>query len=63
MPWHPPAEAVPIVRVEIMYIIGSATGSPQDLYWLAHALYMTQQYHRAAHLLQAHQLDKVLQPF
>ena len=32
---------------------------PQDIYWLAQCLYLTAQYHRAAHALRSRKLDKV----
>ncbi|EDL22162.1 CDC16 cell division cycle 16 homolog (S. cerevisiae), isoform CRA_c [Mus musculus] len=32
---------------------------PQDVYWLAQCLYLTAQYHRAAHALRSRKLDKV----
>ncbi|PKU40082.1 cell division cycle protein 16 like protein [Limosa lapponica baueri] len=31
---------------------------PQDIYWLAQCLYLTAQYHRAAHALRSRKLDK-----
>ncbi|XP_053074314.1 cell division cycle protein 16 homolog isoform X2 [Acinonyx jubatus] len=32
---------------------------PQDIYWLAQCLYLTAQYHRAAHALRSRKLDKL----
>ncbi|XP_058526493.1 cell division cycle protein 16 homolog isoform X2 [Ochotona princeps] len=32
---------------------------PQDVYWLAQCLYLTAQYHRAAHALRSRKLDKL----
>ncbi|KAH0502455.1 Cell division cycle protein 16-like protein [Microtus ochrogaster] len=32
---------------------------PQDVYWLAQCLYLTAQYHRAAHALRSRKLDKM----
>ncbi|XP_058041934.1 cell division cycle protein 16 homolog isoform X1 [Ahaetulla prasina] len=32
---------------------------PQDIYWLAQCLYLTSQYHRAAHALRSRKLDKL----
>ncbi|XP_042316286.1 cell division cycle protein 16 homolog isoform X1 [Sceloporus undulatus] len=34
---------------------------PQDIYWLAQCLYLTAQYHRAAHALRSRKLDKLFE--
>ncbi|KAJ8962121.1 hypothetical protein NQ318_018078 [Aromia moschata] len=34
------------------------TGNPRDVYWLAQCMYLSKQYHRAAHLLRSRNLEK-----
>ena len=36
-----------------------ASGSAQDVYWYSYSLFLTGQFHRAAHQLKANKLDKV----
>ncbi|KAI4468097.1 hypothetical protein MML48_2g00018172 [Holotrichia oblita] len=37
----------------------STNNNPRDVYWLAQCMYLLKQYHRAAHLLRSHNLDKM----
>ena len=40
-------------------VVSLSSSEVQDVYWYAQTLYLTSEYHRAAHLLTSHQLHKV----
>ena len=43
------------VIMDIVFILGES----HDMFWYAQTLYLTGQYHRAAHVLTTRELDKV----